>query len=314
MRWVTVLGLLLAITALMPFSYAANSSSTITLETDLQILEFSDIYGGHITWVITGDAAQELRKAIGQEYGVWNIDLATASHYFKQKLEPVIEKNEHGCGYLSFVRITRADPLHDDTQGILNDPTDVQGLIGDVNSTAPITLKMIIAGTPVEGKSMPVVPIQLYFAPFYAAGFNDTFIEKLKNTAILKSTHNEIIAGLGSFSLPTGTLGARIIVGEFFQLNSGNVVYYKMNPLESPLILFIAFAAISYFIKKRNDKLREEFKGTLMEKKGTKFANGIKIVLFVLYLLVLIPGPIYIIILAASYIGSWFILGRIYRR
>ena len=58
--------------------------------------------------------------AIGEKYNVNSIDLGTASHYLKGDLEKVVKNNEFGCGYIGSIRIIRADPLHGDTQGILN--------------------------------------------------------------------------------------------------------------------------------------------------------------------------------------------------
>ena len=315
---------LLILAMFIPFNTAQSAGSTIKMDSDLQILEYPAVYGGHITWTISGEIAKELRKAVAEEYYVKAIDLITASHYFKQKLEPVIEKDKFGCGYLSFVRLKRADPLHDDTNGILNDAGDVGGLIGDLNSTSPITLKMLVRGEPVENENVVMIPHNLFYAPFLALVDNEsqlfTRFPELKSVH-LESSHYEVMAGLGNFeNMPAGVTSYRLIVGEFFMSNNYKNVemrYTRFDPLESPLLLFILFLIASYSFRKIEDYFaykNSETIGPVVRKKVKYGILGTRIGLLVLYFIYLFSGLIYLILLGASVAAIFFFLRWYYGR
>ena len=312
--------ILIALAYLPMNSSQPPSSGEIIMKSDLQMLEFGDIYGGHITWVIKGDIAKELREAIGSFYHVKNIDLSRASEYFVNRLEHVVENNEYGCGYLSFVRLYRSDPLHGKSNGILNNPDDVSGLIGNVNSTSSITIRMLIRGEAEDGKNMNLISHNLFFAPFYAivnneSEFNKTF--NFKNVE-LKSEHYEIIAGFGSIeNIPYGNLYLRLIVGEFFITNSkdSSVRYVKFDPLESPLLLFILFILAWYSFRVIERNLGERYgatAGPINRKRGKITINSERIALFLLYLFNVFNGWIYIVILVASVVITYFFLQKYY--
>ncbi len=312
--------ILLAFSLILPVNSAQSAGNTIKIDSDLQILEYPAVYGGHITWTISGEIAKELRKAVAEEYHVNAIDLATASHYFKQKLEPVIEKNKSGCGYLSFVRLYRADPLHDDTHGILNDAGDVEGLIGEVNSTSTITLKMLVRGEPLENQNVVIIPHNLFYAPFLALVDNESqlFVKfpALKST-YLESSHYEVMAGFGNFeNMPAGLTSYRFIVGEFFMSSDYNHVvrYSRFDPLESPLLLFILFLVASYSFRKIENYWASKNSGKVgpVQERNAKYVIlGTRIGLLVLYFIYLFSGLIYLILLGAS-VGIMFIFLRWY--
>ena len=322
-RLAIVLTVLVVITLFLPINSAQNSGNTIKLDSDLQILEYPPVYGGHITWTISGEIAKELRKAVAEEYHVKAIDLITASHYFKQKLEHVIENNRFGCGYLAFVRLTRADPLHDDTNGILNDAGDVEGLIGDLNSTSTITLKMLVRGEPVENQNAVMIPHNLFYVPFLALvnNYSQLFVKfPHLNYTHLESSHYEVMAGLGNFeNMPAGVTSYRFIVGEFFMSNDYNHVirYSRFDPLESPLLLFILFIVTSYSFRKIEDYFASKNSdtiGPIIRKKAKNVILGTKIGLLVLYFIYLFSGLIYIILLGASIAAIFFFLRWFYGR
>ncbi len=297
--------------ALLPYSSAA-SQADIEVRSDLQILDVMDVFGGHITWVIHGEYARELRQAIGEKYGVTSIDLGTASKYFKGDLERVIENNLYGCGYLGFVRVTRADPLHDDTQGILNDEHDVEGLVGDVNSDAPITLRMLIRGHPVDGRHF-VTTQNLSFAPFYALVTNASDISRFNLTnARISIEHREIIAGLGSFRIPEGTFTLRLIVGEFFMSSGGWVEYHSFDPINSPIVLFVVYIVAIYVLSWFHTALRGDKGDTLMEKKARRFTTAMKIVLLLIYLVLPLSGIYYMVIIGVAVAASYPVVRKLY--
>ena len=293
-------------------SSSGASSAKIEIYTDLQILDVGGVYGGHITWVIHGELAKELRMAIGEKYHINYIDLGKASEYFKHDLEGVVENDRFGCGYLAFVRIARADPLHDDTQGILNDKNDVAGLIGSVNSTSDITLKMLIRGSPSSGRHFAVTD-NLTFAPFYALVNNQSEISRFNlNSASVEKHHSEIIAGFGSLNYPAGFLTLHLILGQYVSMNGEWIEYSPFDPLNSPLVLFIIFAVAAYVIKKFADSLGKEKKGTLMERNARRFGTTMKLILFALYLLLPLYGIWYIIIVGIALAGSYAGIRKIY--
>jgi len=302
---------LVVILSILPYARGA-AGDYIEVKSDLQMIDVMDIFGGHITWIIHGNYARELREAIAEKYGVSTIDLGTASRYFKHDLERVVENNIFGCGYLGFVRITRADPLHDDTQGILNDVHDVEGLIGEVNSDSPITLRMLIRGHPSEGRH-PVNTENLTFAPFYALVDNESEISKFGlDFSRVSTEHREILAGLGSLSLPEGTLTLRFIVGEFFMSSGGWVRYSSFDPLNSPLVLFIIYLAGIYVLGWYHNILMGEKRDTLMEKRARRYTTSMKMLLILLYLLLPLSGLYYIIILSAVVGISYPVVRKIY--
>ncbi len=314
MKKVLLSGIILILVASIFFvpSSRGASGGDIEIFSDLQILDVGDVFGGHITWVIHGEYAKELRTAIGEKYGVSRIDLGTASKYFKQELERVVENNRFGCGYLAFVRITRADPLHDDTQGILNNPDDVAGLIGPVNSTSDITLRMLIRGEPMDGRHFAVTD-NLTFAPFYALVNNQSEISKFDlNSASVEKHHSEILAGLGSLNYPSGFFTLRLILGQYVSMGGEWIEYSPFDPLNSPLILFVIFAASAYLIKKFSEVMGKEKRGTLRERKAKNFGNVMKIILFAIYLLLPLYGIWYMVIVGISLAGSYFGMKKIY--
>ncbi len=322
-RFAVLIGVLTIFVFLFPFSIGHGSSNVIKVNSDLQMLEYPAVYGGHITWHISGEIAKELREAVAQEYHVKAIDLATASHYFKNKLEKVIENNKYECGYLAFVRLYRADPLHNDTNGILNDAGDVEGLIGEVNSTSPITLKMLVRGDPVENRNFPIIPTNLSYAPFLALvdNYSQLFVKfpSLKS-AHLQSGHYEILAGLGNIeNLPPGVTSCRLIVGEFFMTGNQNQVvkYSRFDPLESPLLLFILFIVASYSFRKIESYLaskNSETLGPIERKNARRVILGERIALLFLYFVYLFSGLIYIIVLLASVIATLLFIRWYYGR
>ena len=93
-RLAILMGILTISAFLLPSGLGDNHSNTIEVDSDLQMLEYPAVYGGHITWHISGEIAKELREGVAEEYHVKAIDLATASHYFKNKLEKVIKDLE----------------------------------------------------------------------------------------------------------------------------------------------------------------------------------------------------------------------------
>ncbi len=294
-----------------PFSSGA-SNSEIEIYTDLQILDIGDVYGGHITWEISGEIAKELREAIGEEYHVSSIDIGTASKYFKGELEHVVEQNRFGCGYLAFVRIEHSDPLHGDTQGILNDPNDVAGLIGSINSTATITLKMLIRGSPVAGRHF-VVSQNLSLAPFYALVNNASELSRFHLSGVkIIVHHSEVLAGLGSLRVPEGTFIARLIFGMYFMSEGGWVEYAQFDPVNSPLVLFVIYLGAAYGLGKMYRAMGNEKKGTLMEKKAKWYSNSMRLALLIIYILLPLSGAWYIFIVSVIVVVSYFIIKKIY--
>ncbi len=324
MKGVTILIGILAIFAfLFPLSSGQDSSNIIRVDSDLQMLEYPAVYGGHITWHISGEIARELREAIAQEYHVKAIDLATASHYFKNKLEKVIEDNRFGCGYLAFVRLYRSDPLHDDTNGILNDQGDVAGLMGEVNSSSSITLKMLVRGDPVENRNFPIMSKNLFYAPFLALvnNYSELFVKfpSLKS-AQLQLGHYEVLAGFGNIeNMPVGITSYRLIVGEFFM--NGNykqiVRYTRFDPLESPLLLFILFIITSYSFRKIENyygSQNSETVGPVVRNRVKRGILGARVSLLALYFLYLFSGLVYIIVLVASVVTLFLFIRWYYGR
>ncbi len=289
-----------------------NNVNKIEMSSDLQILDVSDIFGGHITWVIEGEIAKELREAIGVKYNVNTIDLGTASHYFKGDLEKVVENNKFGCGYIGTIRITRADPLHGDTQGILNRVEDVEGLVGSVNSTKPITLKMLIRGEP-AGEKMPVTSKNITLAPFYALVNNASAMKKfsLQNVKI-EVKHMETLAGLGNFELSPGTFTLRLVLGQFFMASSGYVEYRTFDPINSPLVLFIVYLAAVILITAFNKKLKVGKENTLFSKKAKRFSTATKVALFFVYLALPLSGIWFMLITAVTVVIAVLLLKKIY--
>ena len=319
MKW-EVIPIILLLIAYLPGGYSQGNGGEITLKSDLQILEFGNIYGGHITWIIKGEIARELREAIGNWYHVSSIDLARASQYFVNRLEHVVENNEYGCGYLSFVRLYRSDPLHGKTNGILNSPDDVEGLIGDINSTSTITIRMLIRGEPVNNRNVEMIPRNIFFAPFYALSHNESDFQQkfnLKNVE-LKSEHYEIMAGLGSIEhLSPGTLHLRLVLGEFFITGSKNEVvsHVSFDPIESPLLLFILFLVAWYLFKFIERDLGDKYSdtaGPITRKRMRNAIRGEALGLFILYLFNLFAGWVYIVILGGGILFTYFLVRKYY--
>ncbi len=290
-----------------------QSGADLIVNADLQIFDVSDVFGGHITWVIKGTAAHELRALIGEKYGVSNIDISVASRYFKGNLEKVVENDLFNCGYLGFVRIQHSDPLHGDTKGIINDVGDIAGLLGPVNSTSTITLKMLIRGEPVSGLH-PAISRAIALAPFYALADFQSDIEKM-NLGNMKIDANlkAIVAGTGNFILPEGTLRARLLLGEFFMAGGSNVGYESFSLLSSPLILFVLYVAVAYGVGRINYALVGDKTDTLMEKNARLYVRGIRIAALFLYFFLPLSGVWLIVIYGVVFGLSYFILKRIYR-
>ncbi|NPA76050.1 MAG: hypothetical protein GXO25_08240 [Euryarchaeota archaeon] len=291
-----------------------HDNAEVVVDSDLQILDVAGIYGGHITWTINGELAHELRMLIGSKFGVNYIDLSVASHYFKGDLERVVEDNRFDCGYLGFVRIEHADPLHGDTDGILNDKNDIAGLIGPVNSTEPITLRMLIRGEPVSG-TWDMVSKNLTLAPFYALASTSADIKKMNLTAVSVAVHHrEILAGLGNFNIPDGTFRTRLVLGEFFMASRGQVSYSSFSFIDSPLILFLLYIGVAYGIGRINYSLVDDKTGTLMEKRARTYVAGIRVLLLFMYLLLPLSGIWLIALYAVVVFISYVVIGRFYRR
>ncbi len=289
-----------------------NNENKIEISSDIQILDVSDIFGGHITWVIKGEIAKELREAIGEKYNVNSIDLGTASHYFKGDLEKVVENNKFGCGYIGTIRITRADPLHGDTQGILNSEEDVNGLVGSINSTKPITLKMLIRGEP-AGEKMPVTSKNITLAPFYALVNNASAMKKFSLQSVkIEVKHMETLAGLGNFELSPGTFTLRLVLGQFFMASSGSVEYCTFDPINSPLVLFTVYIVAVILITVFNKKFKEGKENTLFSKKAKRFNNATKVALFFAYLAIPLSGIWFILITAVTVVAAVLYLKKIY--
>jgi len=288
------------------------SHGAIDINSDLQILDVSNVFGGHITWVLHGELARELRIAIGEKYKVSTIDLGTASQYFKHDLERVIENNQFGCGYLAFVRILHSDPLHGDKQGILNDQNDIAGLVGKINSDADITIKMLIRGEPESGR-YPAISKNLAFAPFYALVRNASEISKFAlDNAKINIQHTETIAGLGNFVIPAGTFTLRLILGQFFTTSGGWVEYHHFDFINSPLILFVVYSIAIMGIGKMDSHFGRGKQDTSMAKKANKYNTVIKIILFIIYIVLPLGGFWYWIILSGTIVSSFFTFKKIY--
>ncbi len=302
-----------ALTFIWPNIQGAKASDeAIDITSDLQILDVSDVFGGHITWIIHGELARELRVAIGEKYKVSTIDLGTASQYFKHDLERVIENNQFGCGYIAFVRILHSDPLHGDKQGILNDQNDVAGLVGKINSDADITIKMLIRGEPESGR-YPVISKNLSFAPFYALVSNASEISKFAlDNAKINIQHTETIAGFGSFVIPAGTFTLRLILGQFFTASGGWVEYHHFDFINSPLILFVLYSIAILVLGKLDTHFGKGKQDTSMAKKAKKYDTATKIVLFIIYIALPLGGLWYWLIVFGTIVGSFFAFKKIY--
>ncbi len=300
MRGLVAVSMILILAVAMPV-FGSTEKASLEVNAELQILDVAGVFGGHITWIIHGELAKELREAIGERYHVKNIDLARASQYFKEALEPVVEKNKFGCGYLGFVRILQSGPLHGDKQGILYDENDVKGLIGPVTSTDDIILRMVIRGEPQSGK-YPAVSENLTLAPFYAVVSNKSELMKFHFGAV-NVRHTEVIAGFGSVNYPPA-FTARLILGMYFTTSGGWVEYSKFDLFNSPIVLFAVFL-VGVYISKLITKNKDEQKRI----KPLRYATNLS--LFALYILLPLYGLYYFIIVVGAVFVLWLYVRKV---
>ncbi len=289
-----------------------RSGADVSVDADLQIMDVAGIFGGHITWEIHGTAARELRGMIGAKFGVTHIDISVASRYFKGDLERVVEENRFGCGYLGFVRIQHSDPLHGDTDGIINDVSDIQGLIGSVDSNSTIVLKMLIRGTPVSGLH-PSVSRALALAPFYALMDSAEHSEVDIGNITVETHQRSIIAGTGNFVVPEGTLRLRFVLGEFVMSDDTEMGYDSFSVISSPLVLFAVFIGVAYAVGRINYMLVGDKTDTLMGKHARLYVRGVRISMFILYLVLPLSGLWLLLLFIAVLGASYPVLRKIYR-
>jgi len=332
MRRIIVWALLLILTAPIMFSMGtpakADTGYDIEVVSDTQYVEIVDeIYGGRVRWTIVGELASHLRSIVYQnwdENSDWRIDLTEASHYFKRGIEPILERSDrYEWRLIGTVNVTRADPLNDnDPSGILYDPDDVGGLIGDVNATGPIQIRMIFRGrVEMDGA---VYPYKIALIPFLAAyRGNFTLLEQddmLKNLRI-KYTHKEAGVTFNPYVEwdKAHTMAFRLIIGEFLMYENTvtedvRVPFTKteFTPMDSPLILFIVLLVgnsianrLEYMYYRKNITRGLVFK---RRKQIGRFMLAGKIALLLLYLTnsfggLVVSGSTFVL-LTAVYVGT----------
>ncbi len=294
-----IMAALLLISIFMPMASSSNPYGEIELKQDIQLLDvpnYESVFGAHLVWHISGDIAKVLRmkvKEMAEEdmkySNVTQINITIASYYFKKKLEPVIENDEFHCGYVGFIRAYHADPEHDDVNGILKDPDDVQGLLGSVDSNGDIYIRMLIRGEPVKGER-DVVNNALFFAPFYALAKNESDFEEMINVkdVSVKADSTGVLGGLGSFNTGSGQK-VRFIIGEYYISNDGKISYSSFDPLNSPLVLFILSFIMAYSVK-RVDREWGEFAFEEKKKKGKMYSRLSRAVIYLSYLFLPLYG------------------------
>ena len=333
MRKAVVWALLFILIAPVTFSISAparaDTGYDIEVVSDTQYVEIVDqIYGGKVRWTIVGDLASHLRSLVYQnwdENSDWRIDLTEASHYFKRGIEPILETEEkYEWRLIGTVNVTRADPLHDnDPNGILYEPEiDVAGLIGDVNATGPIQIRLLFRGrVAMDGA---VYPYKIALIPFLAAyRGNFTLLEQddmLKGLRI-KYTHKEAGVTFNPYVEwdKAHTMAFRLIIGEFLMYENTvtedvKVPFRKTDftPMESPLVLFIVLLVgnsianrLEYMYYRKNIA-----KGLIFKRRkqiGRVMLAG-KIALLLLYLTnsfggMVITGSTFVL-LTAVYVGA----------
>ncbi len=313
--------LLVMVIFLSPLAFPQASSSnpygSIEVSQNIQLLDvpnYESVFGAYVEWHISGEISKILRERIKDmaenemKYSnVSRINVTIASYYFKRKLEPVIEQNKFECGYVGFIKVSHADPEHDDVNGILKNTADVEGLIGEVNSTADIYLRMIVRGEPVEG-NVPMVNPHLFFAPFYALASNESDFEGMidagKVTTIGESTG--VSGGFGNFYIDSG-YKARFIIGEYFTSSGGTIGYSGFDPLNSPLILFIVTVALAITVKRSNRSMGENA-DEQRKRKGLRYTRISRGIIFLSYLFFPMDGLVLLLLVGLLTVLTLLIL------
>ncbi len=270
------------------------SGSALGSVTTTTYVEYVDIWenyhGGRIFWEITGSHARILRDALATHYD-YNHD---GKIEMNEVVDYVREIKKFLIGQLvGTVRVEDATPLHDWYEGGARlDESDVAGLLGDLNSTSSITIKMRFSGSPTDYGNMNSMNLTL--VPFWAAvnssAVNNTFVQP----SSVQRVHTEIGLTLSSYERVPGAILLRLVVGAYYRYSGPipqdeSITKVDFSIWDSPLVLFIILmisARVATNIERRMYDRNVDKGSTFGRKKKVGTLNFIlKLLLVLLYVL-----------------------------
>ncbi len=227
--------------ALLLFLLLAGSSfASVKTTSYVEYVEIWENYhGGRLIWEITKGDAKHLRNSLAEHYDYnhdGELEMNEVVDYVKAIKALLIGQ------LIGTVLVSDATPLHDWYEGGTRiDESDVDGLIGDLNSTSDITIKMRFAGTPTNHGSMNSLNITK--VPF-AAAMNLTLENCTYTPGDVMRDHTEIGLTLSSYERVPGAILLRLVVGAYYRYSGPvpqdeGITKVDFSLWDSPLVLFI---------------------------------------------------------------------------
>ncbi len=299
-----------------------NAVGTVTTITYVEYVDiWENYYGGRIYWVIDHKEAGELRALLTKNYDFnhdGELSISEVVKYIK-KIRTILIGQLVGT-----VKITDATPLHGWYQGgQAIDNGDVKGLMGDLNSTGTIDIKMRFSGTPESNGNLN--SLNLSKVPFAAAANTTVANFTLSREAVYRE-HTEIGLSLSSYENVPHALLFRLVMGSYYHYSgqipqNESITRVTFSIWNSPLFLFIALlvsARVASIIEQRNYDRNVDKGSTFGRKKRISRLNFIiKIVLVVFYVLAAVyvfdmPGWAYLIFCVGYVLTLAIVSNRIY--
>ncbi|UCE37001.1 MAG: hypothetical protein JSW00_16140 [Thermoplasmata archaeon] len=279
-----------------------RNGGTTHVKSDMEMMSGVPVHGGgHITWIVSGEAARELRNKIIEKYdghinltGTPNgrLDLPEVELY-QIHLERYLEDEEHvymGANLRRFALLNR------------NPSKDISGLIDTTEaSTGKIEIRFYFDAWMPEGSGATDVLLTDTTIPdaiYYPLGetFHGTY----------KIEHTNYMVSVGDFATEKVSKGTYYLIrtpfGDIFHYSvtfkadsnpNEKLKYEPFSWIECPLVLFIMVVVIGYFVVTMPGRFRRY---DVM--KNVKLHTLSKILLLLMILLYLFAG-----------IGGFFVAG-----
>ncbi|NPA75140.1 MAG: hypothetical protein GXO25_03545 [Euryarchaeota archaeon] len=311
-----------ALAAFLALLMVGSVSATVTTTTYVEYVEiWENYYGGRIYWTITSNNVMELRHLLEKNYDT-NHDGKLQMTEVVDYLHAIIHLLKGQ--YVGTVLVRDATPLHDWYQGGHSvDESDVEGLLGSLNSSEEVKIKLRFSGDPEDNGNMN--SLNLSKIPFAAAA--KTGLENITlSPGDVRREHTEIGLTFSSYEKFPSAIMLRLVLGAYFHYSGPIPQNEEINKVgfvlwDSPLFLFIALlvsAKIATAIERKNYDRNVDKGSTFGRKKKISNLNLVlKIILVIVYVLAAfymfhVPGWLFLIFCAGYVATIGIVSARLY--
>ncbi len=281
---------------------------------------WSHYHHGTIVWTISGEEEKILKNALEKNYDFNHndrIEMNEAVSYL-HNLTAVLENQTVGTVIIK----SRYDvqPLHGwYISGKAVDMDDAQGLIGPINSTSQIIIKLQFYGYPTNNGKINYE--NLSSAPIVAAE-NSKIGDYKVPLGDIRWTHTENGYSISSYDNTPNALMLRYVIGSYYHASGNGYSPDEISRNDyafwnSPLFLFILLLIaleITTKIEKMYFKSTTILKENKYRKRFSKFHTLLKFMMAFLYVfgslyIVEITGAVYIVMLV-GYVGTIAVVSK----